>query len=855
VANISNFSVYLLKLSSRWAIGIESGSYSVEGRPDEVLAFLESWIRLRKRTGRCLFVLENEDRVKELKNKFRDPHLFSFLTYDDLPLNNSTASRGAAVILFSPERVIEGSARKGAVDGGLVRILAKWLWKLLLVTRETDSDLDIQSLSVEDLARSLIRTTPTGDGSIWIRELVLTLLYRRHLTIQELLEGVKRSAWWHLSGSTEQQVEEATGSLLRTGLIRQRKSRFTCNEYGRFVVERDSPLEKFNRTEADAALEIECRFAPGREEINKVPDERAIQLILDCVQKFGWSTVKYLLTDFRQQYPFHHTSDAMVRRLLDGLVARRLLAVSLYNRGFGKPLRIYFGHGNEPSWLNNRCGDCAFYTRNLRRCRFWWAVTRFSGSLIFRLQEELPIIAREKLRYGLQRMGPKATGCNNFLPRKRDYPIRHAVDQCLACGKPVELAISKIVTCGNCGTKYRPLRDKILVLYNHEHAFRDLYQKVVGTSPPPQATLLSHEESETQWKDVLVLYPNEKVTVGRDGLTVKRGRSVNFEGYGQVYNVVDYGALSPQQAQALRKKEIAVVQKHLPIERESNESAFDVKNLEKLRADKRVVLAISNALILSIIIATRRASGLLQPNASKHEVEAQLTEYQRFKWSASPTLDEILGYEARVSLHYWSLYKSLLRVATLGFSSRVRDRFVREVVHNSRARARGYSPANAAINYLHQRRLVLCRSVNVEAGLPSSEGFIHVAERKSGLGLLLDMVDPFKLSDREMFLQSCLRREFGPEDFVSRVGRQRVRFYFPSVETIRRLEEVGRKADEQLAWYAGEELKLMDVYRKYAASVKQLLSSLELANFQPFIYGTKQDMEWMNQATKPIVTV
>ena len=117
------------------------------------------------------------------------------------------------------------------------------------------------------------------------------------------------------------------------------------------------------------------------------------------------------------------------------------------------------------------------------------------------------------------------------------------------------------------------------------------------------------------------------------------------------------------------------------------------------------------------------------------------------------------------------------------------------------------------------------------------------------------MVDPFKLSDREMFLQSCLRREFGPEDFVSRVGRQRVRFYFPSVETIRRLEEVGRKADEQLAWYAGEELKLMDVYRKYAASVKQLLSSLELANFQPFIYGTKQDMEWMNQATKPIVTV
>ncbi len=790
-----------------------------------------------------------------MKNKLRDTQLFSFLTYDELPLNNSTASRGAGVVLFSPERVMEGSARKGVVDGGLVRILAKRLWKLLLVIRESDSDLSIQSLSLEDLARSLTRTTATVDDSTWLRELVLILLYRRHLTIQELLEGVKKSAWWQLSGSAEQRVEEATGLLLRTNLIRQRKSRFTCNEYGRFVVERDVPLEKFDRTEADATLETERRFAPRREEINKIPDEHAIQLILDRVQKFGWSTVKYLLTDLRQQYPYHQTSDAMVRRLLDGLVARRLLALSLYNRGFGKPLRIYFGHGNEPSWLNSRCGDCAFYTRNLRRCRFWWAVSRFSGSLIFKLQEELPAIAREKLRYGLQYMGPKATGCDNFLPRKRDYPIRHAVNQCLACGKPVELAVSKIVTCGNCGTKYRPLRDKILVLYNHEHAFRDMYQKVVGTSPPPQATLLSHEESETHWKDILVLYPNEKVTVGRDGLSVKRGRSVDFEGYGQIYNVVDYGALSPQQTEALRKKEIAVVQKHVPIEREFAGSAFDVENLEKLRGDHRVVLAISDALILSIIIATKRASELLHPSVSRHEVEAQLTEYQRFKWSVRPTLDNILGYEARISLRYWSLYKSLLRVAALGFLSRVRDRFVREVVQNSRARARGYSPANAAINYLHQRRLVLCRNINLQTGLPSSEGLIHVAKRKSGLGLLLDMVDPFKLADREVFLESCFNREFGPEDFVSIIGRQRLRFYYPSVETIRRLEEVGRRADEQVVTYGGEELKLMDAYGKYAVSIKQLLNSPDVLNFHPFTYGTKQDVEWIEQAVKSIVTV
>jgi len=114
------------------------------------------------------------------------------------------------------------------------------------------------------------------------------------------------------------------------------------------------------------------------------------------------------------------------------------------------------------------------------------------------------------------------------------------------------------------------------------------------------------------------------------------------------------------------------------------------------------------------------------------------------------------------------------------------------------------------------------------------------------------MVDTFKLADREIFLESCLKREFGPEDFVSRVGRQGVRFYYPRLETIGRLEEVGRRADEQIVAYAGEDLKLMDAYAKYAAFLKQLLGSLDLANFRPFVYGVKQDMEWIDQATKSL---
>src|SRR5437879_6908888 len=113
-------------------------------------------------------------------------------------------------------------------------------------------------------------------------------------------------------------------------------------------------------------------------------------------------------------------------------------------------------------------------------------------------------------------------------------------------------------------------------------------------------------------------------------------------------------------------------------------------------------------MMLSRMVATRR---ITSRGGSRLQVlvNRQLLEHARMMADSELTVSRALAYEARVSGLYWSAYKTMLRVSGLQFQSRVRDRFVREIVQSIRARARGYSPANAAINYLHQRRLLLCR--------------------------------------------------------------------------------------------------------------------------------------------------
>ena len=211
------------------------------------------------------------------------------------------------------------------------------------------------------------------------------------------------------------------------------------------------------------------------------------------------------------------------------------------------------------------------------------------------------------------------------------------------------------------------------------------------------------------------------------------------------------------------------------------------------------------------------------------------------------TLSRALAYEARVNGLYWSAYKTLLRVSGLDFQSRVRDRFVREIVQSIRARARGYSPANAAINYLHQRRLLLCRLANARAGIGwvGCEGVLHVAKREPSIGLLLDLSDSFRLADRENFLSASLRFEVSREDFVARPGKQRVWFYHPTQEMIGKLDVLGSQAEQLRVNHQGTDMTLAGAYDELVGSFVEAVHSADLGRFHPFVYGSDEDKKWI----------
>ena len=154
-------------------------------------------------------------------------------------------------------------------------------------------------------------------------------------------------------------------------------------------------------------------------------------------------------------------------------------------------------------------------------------------------------------------------------------------------------------------------------------------------------------------------------------------------------------------------------------------------------------------------------------------------------------------------------------------------------------RARGYTAVDAAINYLHQRRLFKARSINVELGLDYNpgEGFLHRKRwNPDGLGLILDLIDPFKFADREKLLGVILDVSLNWRDFYGATDRHGARFYYPKSEAVGVLEKVGETADKMSMNYEGVGLTLLEAYRSMATSLIQNLSAGTPKSFTPFVY-------------------
>ena len=127
----------------------------------------------------------------------------------------------------------------------------------------------------------------------------------------------------------------------------------------------------------------------------------------------------------------------------------------------------------------------------------------------------------------------------------------------------------------------------------------------------------------------------------------------------------------------------------------------------------------------------------------------------------------LLTYEALIMKEYWICYRVAVKAGQQWFGPRKKSRFVREFVDDPAGRARGYSAVDAAINYLHQRRLRQAKRINAEMGFPGTcDGFLHRERYNSrGVGLLFDLIDPFKFADREFLLIVVLNGGISWRDF------------------------------------------------------------------------------------------
>jgi hypothetical protein len=142
-------------------------------------------------------------------------------------------------------------------------------------------------------------------------------------------------------------------------------------------------------------------------------------------------------------------------------------------------------------------------------------------------------------------------------------------------------------------------------------------------------------------------------------------------------------------------------------------------------------------------------------------------------------------------------------------------------VENPAGRARGYSPVDAAINYLHQRRRWQAERINREVGFPGiCDGFLHrkgYGSKKTGL--IFDMIDQFKFADREELLLVLLNGGLTWRDFRIETDRRGTNFYYPRTDVVAKLDQVGIAADNLIVRYQEREMTLTEAYKAFASSL------------------------------------
>jgi CRISPR/Cas system-associated endonuclease Cas1 len=706
------------------------------------------------------------------------------------------------LVLIEPFAAVADAQLGGYIDGVLARLMDKVV-QVVVVTKGGFAPPVADKRRVDAVLRAMLYGTRLSKSEI-LNETALTFVSLPAVMVEEELA---RMGWRISRAHPRYRLDDLDEELVQ-GMVPKPPA-------GYIFGKPDQIEQQFER---------ERRF---RRQL-ALPDELLKERILQDVAERKWVTVPYewgrisswldglnragdprLETIFRSQ---EHVSDGQwmallsppkwqIRRVLEVLASEGRLERRFWFREVGRPAVAYHIPG-QPPFLESRCGQCAFYASPKRRCRLWWLANKrrqLFDPAWERPRSTLTGFELHKMRWA-SRMGPHSSACQRFIDKKRDHNRKEIPEACEICSRKLQPPASgRSLTCGTCRTKYQRFGNGVRVLTAYEHEYDRLYHEITGGNAKDDLGVWK-KDLKTRLPFVL----QQKTEVGDLDVLAEDEETVEPP---RVYPIFD---------QRLQE------------------------NIDELRGNSDIPRLLSQAMGKSALNATKRVIEFAKLHPSEFGQALELQErYLAQIDTATPR--RLLILEALIMNQYWRCYSAALKYAQVWLGPRKRSRFVREFVEDPRMKAKGYSPADAAINYLHQRRLRQAERINAEVGFSGrSDGFLHGERYNSRrVGLLLDMIDPFKFADREQLLLVILSGGMSWTDFRLETDRSGSTFYYPNARGTAILDRVSVDADNIIVSYLDRSMRISEAVREFASNMLQALTAgfKEPNKFSPFVYA------------------
>ncbi len=743
------------------------------------------------------------------------------------------------IVLINPIRRMIDDDRRGYYDGLLTRLLNKQGVHRIIIVEEERFQPTLRRWMGGAVPGEEDQELKAKFGQKQFRDAICSILYGTLLSNRNLSAAAASTLFSKVNPAWEPALQDLKRKAFQ--VARTHRWFYSLGDYGKEIVEGlETPAVR--KTLEDPQQSIPPLFKRrGKRcpsELNQEWLEGLTQSLLDSQ---GWFTVAGLYqhvdaqtqrviqtSGYRPQIFNDHFDDelpsemhvwAPSRPLLRGIAERLAqegkLQKATWVREIGRPTTVYHLPGQLPFDAKNRCGQCAFYVPLRRQCRIWWLLDKSYGSRYERWGRDgaRPLSGFEihKMRNSW-RIGPHSSACSKFVDKKKDYSRLSLPELCDVCQERLPETPPKwsMVVCGTCRTRYFRLRQgKVKVLTSYEHEFEKRYHELAGVDRASDIKRLIEERQGSAGSIVeqaifderrhagvddpdsapktVMLFPGDRM-LARDGrLYVFKRRNVESLPLAGS-TIIDHGGVVNEEQRGALESAGTTVRSISKSPGLNSTGGPPPKRYDIAPAVDKVVgeypeflRRMSLAMVQSSIHATERVGSLA--HMSEDDVQTFTRKqrmYARRLERAPPT--RFLVYEALSMKEYWNCYYLVLKGAFQRFGPRKKARFVREFVTNPAGRARGYTAVDAAINYLHQRRFFKARAVNVQLGLDFNpgEGFLHRKRwNPEGLGLIFDLIDPFKFADREKLLGAILDVSVNWRDFYGATDRSGARFYYP----------------------------------------------------------------------------